>query len=164
MNFDGWVSRCWTLNAGCRMGHRHYGQMGRGEATGCYLIQAWQSTDNHRCMASFFDFDSRTLFDLFPLLRFLLDRMQVFYRGCRDTKVRGRGPPLRSSARRSIRESDFSHSSRFSFFPGSGGFGNVPTGSLVNTDTLSQQDSFSSPRRRRWRRQRRRTRSAWRNS
>ena len=52
----------------------------------------------------------------FPLLRFRLDRMQVFYRGCRDTKVRGRGPPLRLSARRSNRESDFSHSSRFSLF------------------------------------------------
>jgi hypothetical protein len=52
----------------------------------------------------------------FPILRFLLDRMQVFYRSCRVTKVRERGPPLRSSLRRSIRESDFSHFSRFTFF------------------------------------------------
>jgi hypothetical protein len=50
------------------------------------------------------------------LLRFLLDRMQVFYRGRRVTKVRGRGPPLRSSARHSNQESDFSHPSRFLFF------------------------------------------------
>lgn len=57
----------------------------------------------------------------FPLLRFLLDRMQVFYRGCRDTKVRGRGPPLRLSARRSNRDRIFlippvSHFSRFGWF------------------------------------------------
>ena len=51
-----------------------------------------------------------------PLLRFLLDRMQVFYRGRGDTKVRGRGPPLRSSTRRTNRVSDISHSSHFSFF------------------------------------------------
>ena len=50
-----------------------------------------------------------------PLLRFLLDRMQVFYRGRGDTKVRGRGPPLRSSTRRTNRVSDISHSSHFSF-------------------------------------------------
>src|SRR6266576_2751823 len=52
----------------------------------------------------------------FPLHRFHLDCMQVFYRGRRNTKVSGRGPPLRSSAWRSNRESDFSHCSRFSFF------------------------------------------------
>jgi hypothetical protein len=46
------------------MGHRHYGQMGRGEATECYLIQAWEPTDNHRSTLS--SFDSRTSFDLFP--------------------------------------------------------------------------------------------------
>ena len=104
--------------------------MGRGEATECYLIQAWESTDNHRSTVS--PFDSRTSFHLYPLL--FLDRMQVFYRGRRDTKVRPRGPPLLlSSARRSNRESDFSHSSRFSlffFFSRFGWFWQCPNGEL----------------------------------
>src|SRR6266852_2243378 len=65
----------------------------------------------------------------FPLLIFL-DRMQVFYRGRRDTKVRPRGPPLLSSAQRSNRESDFSHSSHFSIFCRFGWFWQCPNGEL----------------------------------
>ena len=52
----------------------------------------------------------------------------------------------------------------FLHFSGSDGFGNAPTGNRVNTDMLSHRDSYSSPRRRLWRRQRRRTRSAWKSS
>jgi hypothetical protein len=93
--------------------------MGRGEATECYFIQAWESTDNHRSTVSVFD--SHTPLTSFPLLLFLLDRVQVFHRGRRDTKVRGRGPPLHSLARRSNRESNFlilpiSHFFRFGWF------------------------------------------------
>jgi hypothetical protein len=66
----------------------------------------------------------------FPLLRLPLDRMQAFYRGRRDRKVRGRGPPLCSSAHRSNRESDVSHSSHFLFFPRFGWFWQCPNGEL----------------------------------
>ena len=66
----------------------------------------------------------------FPLLRFPLDRMQAFYRGRRVTKVRGRGPPLCLSARRSNRDSDVSHSSHSSFFRRFGWFWQCPNGEL----------------------------------
>ena len=46
------------------MKHRHYGQMGRGEATECYLIKAWESTDNHRSTVP--SFDSPTPINSFP--------------------------------------------------------------------------------------------------
>jgi hypothetical protein len=59
-----WILIHGFLDAERRMGHRHYGQMGRGEATECYLIQAWESTDNHRSTVS--SFGSRTSFDSFP--------------------------------------------------------------------------------------------------
>lgn len=144
------------------MGHRHYGQMGRGEATECYLIQARESTDNHRSTVS--SFDSRAPFDLFPTssLPFrsyasILSRPSSY-----KSERKGPAPSFIGTAFKS-RVRFFSYLPFF-IFPGSDGFGNVPTGNCANTDTLSHQDSYSSPRGRRWRRQRRRTSSAWKSS
>ncbi|SRR6266576_2751822 len=144
------------------MGHRHYGQMGRGEATECYLIQGWESADNHRSTVS--SFDSRNSFDLFPtsslpfrLYASILSRPSKY-----KSERKGPAPSFVCMAFQS--RVGFFSLLPFLIFPGSDGFGNVPTGNRVNTDTLSHQDSYSSPRRRQWRRQRRRTRSAWKSS
>jgi hypothetical protein len=147
------------LNPGCRMVHRHYGQMGRGEAKERYHIQAWESTDNHRSTVSYFD--SRTSFGLFPTSSLpLRSYASILSRPSRHKSERkGPAPSFVTTAFKS-RVGFFSFLS-FLIFPGSDGFGNVPTGNCVNTDTLSHQDLYSSPRRRLWRRQRRRTRSAW---
>ena len=144
------------------MGHRHYGQMGRGEATKCYLIQAWESTDNHRSTVS--SFDSRTSFDLLPTSSLPFRSYASILSRPSSHKRERKGPAPSFVATAFKSRVGFFSLLPFLIYPGSDGFGNVPTGNCVNTDTLSHQDSYSNPRRRLWRRQRRRTRSAWKNS
>ena len=150
------------LNPGCCMVHRHYGQMGRGEAKERYLIQAWESTDNHRSTVSYFD--SRFSFDLFLTSSLpLRSYASILSRPSRHKSER-KGPAPSFVAKAFQIENRIFLIPPVSHFSGSDGFGNVPAGKCVNTDTLSHQDSYLGPRRRRWRRQRRRIRSAWKSS
>ena len=82
--------------------------MGRGEATERYLIQTRESTDYDRRKLS--RSDSPTI-PPFKVSFIFLDRVQVFHRGCRDTKVRI------ASFRQTWRFAIGSSTLIFSFFP-----------------------------------------------